>query len=180
MSESEWVKAVGLPAAPQMPSYRVQKRRNAHRLSLTVPALHSSLAVVPVGTKHGVLQIKGGISRASWDRSTKPIGSKHGVSVAYLHRDLGVGKRGVRSPLWGLPSTKPGTLIRAIDAHGHAHTYRVTRQRSTPKNLLPLDLLRKTGKPTIAIVTCGVRMVKAADGAYHWTGRSITYAVMVR
>lgn len=180
VSEDEWVQTVGLPDAPKVPSFRMQKRRNAHRLSITVPRLHASLPVVPVGTKRGVVQIRGGIRQGSWDRSTKAIGSRRGVSVVYLHRDLGAGKRGIRSPLWGLPTVKRGAVIRAVDAHGHRHLYRVVNQRNTPKDDLPLDLLRKGGKPTLAAVTCGVRLVRGSDGAYHWTGRSVTYAIMIR
>lgn len=133
----------------------------ADPVSAEVPGL-GSIEVLQVGvTDDGQAEIPEDVSRVGWYKFGSAPGDGDGSVVLMGHRD-GVGVRGA---LFNLPNVAVGSTIVVNDADGVPHTYRVERNESISKQVVPLaDLFQRDGAPRLIIISCGGEYIKAQGG----------------
>jgi hypothetical protein len=120
------------------------------------------IEVLPVGvTDDGQAEIPADVSRVGWYKYGSAPGDGDGSVVLMGHRD-GVGLKGA---LFDLPNVAVGSTIVVNDAAGVSHTYRVERNESISKQVVPLaDLFQRDGPPRLIIISCGGEYIKAQGG----------------
>jgi hypothetical protein len=126
-----------------------------------IPGL-GGIEVQPVGvTADGQAEVPQDVSRVGWYRFGSTPGDGDGSVVLMGHRD-GVGLKGA---LFDLPTVAVGSTIVVTDAEGIAHPYRVERNESISKQVVPLaDLFERSGPPRLIVISCGGEYVKAQGG----------------
>ena len=120
------------------------------------------IEVLPVGvTDDGQAEIPEDVSRVGWYKFGSAPGDGDGSVVLMGHRD-GVGLKGA---LFNLPNVAVGSTIVVNDAAGVPHTYRVERNESISKQVVPLaDLFQRDGAPRLIVISCGGEFIKEQGG----------------
>lgn len=126
-----------------------------------IPGL-GSIEVQSVGvTADGQAEVPQDVSRVGWYEFGSAPGDGDGSVVLMGHRD-GVGVKGA---LFDLPTVAVGSTIVVADAAGVPHTYRVERNESISKQVVPLaDLFERSGPPRLIVISCGGAYIKEQGG----------------
>jgi hypothetical protein len=126
-----------------------------------VPGL-GGIEVLPVGVAtDGQAEIPADVSRVGWYKFGSAPGEGDGSVVLMGHRD-GVGAKGA---LYDLPNVAVGSTIVVQDAAGVPHSYRVERNESISKQVVPLaDLFQRDGPPRLILLSCGGEYIKDQGG----------------
>ncbi|MGY1704146.1 class F sortase [Geodermatophilus sp. SYSU D00697] len=120
---------------------------------LTVPGLGVDAPVDPVGVREdGQVHLPDDVDRVGWYRFG-PLPGAEGVAVLAGHVDDRTQGLGALAPL---REASPGDEIEVTDAAGAVTGWRVVSRELVEKRALPLDrLFSRTGRPSLALVTCG-------------------------
>lgn len=119
---------------------------------LALPSLEVDVPVRAVGRlPDGSMEIPG-TTEAGWYAPGPHPGAPSGSSVIAAHIDYG----GQPGAFFRLRELQVGELVSVTEADGTVHGYVVTERLQVPKEQLPIDeLFRRTGAPTLTLITCG-------------------------
>jgi sortase (surface protein transpeptidase) len=124
-------------------------------LQVSIPVLHVNANVVPVGVQsNGGLAVPDDVQHVAWYRNS-PLLGQPGTSILAAHVDLN-GSLGI---FHDLPLLRPHDIVRVTDAAGATHTFTVVAGRLAPKSdptaIAALTSATRSGRPMLALVTCG-------------------------
>jgi sortase (surface protein transpeptidase) len=120
---------------------------------LRVPAIGIDAPVVPVGvhTGTGAMDIPVDVSVVGWYRYSAQPG-RAGSSVVIGHVDSRVQGAGA---FFRLREVTPGAAVVVLLADGTVHRFTVIARREYRKEALPPSIFARSGRPLLALVTCG-------------------------
>ncbi|WP_257027892.1 MULTISPECIES: class F sortase [unclassified Streptomyces] len=108
--------------------------------------------ISPVGvTARGDMAVPGDPSVAGWCRHGPAPGSARGSAVLVGHVDTDTGALGEFLALYGM---RRGDRVEVRRAGDEPVTYRVVSRLTVPKEALPPSTFRRSGPPTLTLITC--------------------------
>lgn len=170
--------AIDPPSGPAITNIVVRSARLAEYepprpgprpVALSIDTIGMRARVVPVGVEHGTrtVEVPADVHVVGWFRFGPAPGAS-GSAVLIGHVDSRTQGAGA---FFRLRELGPGDTISVASADGSRSTFRVVARRSYPKDELPEGLFRRSGRPALALVTCG--------GAFDWATRSYADNVVV-
>lgn len=119
---------------------------------LGLPSLGVDVPIRPVGLlPDGTMEIPG-TSEVGWFAPGPRPGAPFGSAVIAGHIDYA----GEPGAFFRLREVQVGDLVSVTEADGAVRGYVVTERFQVPKEELPVDeLFRRTGAPTLTLITCG-------------------------
>ena len=129
---------------------------------VTIPGI-GAIPIVPVGVaEDGQAEIPENVAEVGWYEYGSAPGENDGSVVVMGHRD----SRGGKGALFSLPNVPVGTVVDVVDAAGVSHQYRVVRNESISKQVVPLaDLFTRDGPKQLTLISCGGPYI-ADQGGY--------------
>lgn len=157
----------------------------APAVRVIVPSIGADAPVVPegaTGPDGGALDVPADVHVAGWWDGVwqSPSGTvrekvaapgQSGVALLAGHIDSAVQGKGV---FYRLAQAKPGAAVTVIDARHKVTRWKVTRVQTVLKTALPAALFADTGKPRLALVSCGGPFDPATG---HYLDNVIAWAV---
>ena len=141
---------------------------------LRVPAIALDARVVPVGVEgNGSIDIPADVSVLGWYRYSSQPG-RAGSSVVIGHVDARSQGAGA---LFHLRDVMPGAAVVVRLADGSVRRFTVVARRQYRKELLPLRIFARSGRPVLTLVTCGGPF-DAATG--HYLDNVVVFALPTR
>jgi hypothetical protein len=147
------------PAARRVPAARaslsrLESRRAARPVQVTIPSAQLGLPVRPVGVApDGQMQLPPDPAVMGWYRfGPAPAGPTGGSVVLAGHLDsfeFGLG------PLVRLREVEPGSSVTVVTVDGVRHDYTVRRVQRFDRQQLPGELFGRTGPELLRLITCG-------------------------
>ncbi|MEU1912178.1 class F sortase [Streptomyces massasporeus] len=108
--------------------------------------------ISPVGvTARGDMTVPDDPAVAGWYRHGPAPGSARGSAVLVGHVDTDTGALGEFLALYDM---RRGDRIEVRRAGGEPVTYRVVSRLTVPKEALPPSTFRRSGPPTLTLITC--------------------------
>jgi hypothetical protein len=148
-----------------------ERRRAPRPVSLRIPALDVSAPIAPVGVdvRTRELAVPADRDTVGWYRHG-PSPGQPGSAVLAAHVDYGEG----RAVFFRLAALEPGAVVEVGFGDGSERRFRVVARRLYEEDRLPGRLFASTGRPVLALVTCG--------GSYDrdersYEGNVVVYAV---
>ncbi len=80
---------------------------------------------------------------------------------------------GVHGALFSLSSIKAGNLAYITDADGNRATFQLDHSDSILKEMLPQSIWDKYGVKRLTLVTCTGKLIKRADGTWHFDSNQV-------
>lgn len=175
-----------LPAsvAPSRSAQAIPKpaQEDAHSFRVTVPSIGVNAPVVDAGSTGaggGELNVPSDIHTVAWWDGLWKSGSstvrekvaspgQPGVALLAGHVDSAAEGPGV---FYRLDVVKPGAIVTVTDQN-KVTKWKVTRVETVNKNALPTGLFANTGKPQLALVSCGGPF---DDSAGHYVDNIIAW-----
>lgn len=154
--------AIGSPSGPAVPNIVVRSarledyvppRRGPRPVGLSIGVIDMHARVVPVGVEDGsrTVEVPADVDVVGWFRFG-PTPGMSGSAVLIGHVDSRTQGAGA---FFRLRELEPGDVVSVAFANGSRSPFRVVARRSYPKDELPEGLFRRTGRPALALVTCG-------------------------
>jgi sortase (surface protein transpeptidase) len=128
-------------------------RSGPRPVGLRIPAIGVDAIIEPVGVIPGVdtVEVPSDVDRVGWYRFGPSPGAP-GSAVLLGHVDSRTQGPGA---FLGLRDLARGDVVSVRFADGTQSTFLVAARRSYPKDRLPAAVFERTGRPTLALVTCG-------------------------
>jgi hypothetical protein len=144
------VRAAGEPGAAN--GAQVARRLSVTPKTVRIPELKLTGTIDAVGVgPDGQLAVPVDPARIGWWIGGAGLGSATGTVLLAGHVDTVDNGPGA---LYRLEKLRMGATI-TVDSADERYTYRVTARRVYRKSALPKNLFDATGRPTLALVTCG-------------------------
>jgi sortase (surface protein transpeptidase) len=121
---------------------------------IALPSIGVDAPIIGVGVDpDGLMTVPEDVTTVGWYRFGAAPGTNAGTVVLAGHVDDSEQGRGV---FFDLRAVEVGDTITTTDESGTATEWRVTGRRSYDKASLPVDVLyRRTGPPSLVLITCG-------------------------
>jgi sortase (surface protein transpeptidase) len=125
----------------------------ARPVGLAIGSIGVRATVVPVGVapSETTVEVPTDVDTLGWYRFG-PVPGASGSAVVIGHVDSQVQGPGA---FFRLHELGPGDGVTVLFADGSRSEFRVVARRSYPKSRLPAGLFARTGRPMLALVTCG-------------------------
>lgn len=122
-------------------------------VSLRIEAIGVRAPIIPVGVEEraSAVEVPTDVDTVGWYRFGPSPGTS-GSSVLLGHVDSWQQGPGA---FFRLRELRPGDVVNVAFANGSRSSFRIVARRSYPKAELPPGLFDRTGRPMLALVTCG-------------------------
>jgi len=137
---------------------------------LVIPSVHLDAPVVGVDVAGGALAVPEDVHTLGWWSTGPSPGAVSGTSVLDGHVDSarqGLGALAV------VAHVNLGDIMIVHSVQGE-HRYVIVAQRTYHKDALPSNIFATTGRPRLALITCGGPFDSAT---HHYNDNIVTYAV---
>jgi Sortase domain len=141
-------------------------------VGIVIPGIGLETRVVRVGVdgRTGGVEVPPDVRTVGWYRFS-PIPGEPGSSVLLGHVDARTQGPGA---FFHLASLEPGSEVRVLLADRSSRSFRVVARRDYLKSRLPATMFARTGRPLLALVTCGGPFDEASR---HYRDNVVVYAV---
>jgi hypothetical protein len=139
---------------------------------LRIPGIGVDAAVMPVGVDSatGLTAVPEDIGRVGWYRFG-PVPGEPGSAVLLGHVDSHVQGLGA---FFRLSSLAPGDRVVVLLSDGSSRAFTVVGRRSYPKADLPASVFDRSGRPRLALITCGGAFDQTTR---HYADNVVVYAI---
>jgi sortase family protein len=127
--------------------------RGSRPVKVTIASIGVQATVVPVGVEDegSTVEVPTDVHTVGWYRFG-PVPGEAGSAVLIGHVDSHVQGPGA---FFRLRDLSPGDVVSVRSADGTRSDFRVVARRSYPKGHLPAAVFGRSGRPMLAMVTCG-------------------------